>query len=346
MRSLLKLALVLGALGGCQGLLGIEDATLRQEGGGGSTAQGGSAGAISMAGSSAGEGGAVELFRYEQVADIVTAMVVGSDGNFWLGLGNSIRRVTPNWKLTNFALPEGTTPEGLALGADDNVWFSRGDRVGRVTPSGSIMEFMLPGVRMEARSICAGPDRKLWFLGSSTLGSASLSGEIELYTVPENHYYWLGIAAGADGTIWINDEQQSAIHSVDQAGTYLDDFALPTKDSGVGELVPGPDNTLWFAQSSISKIGKIVTKGAARGTITEYPLPVGRRSGYLVPAADGAIWILLDEPLALARMTASGEITDTFPLPAELTRAHNLLIGPDDNIWFTAEGFLVRFDPP
>jgi virginiamycin B lyase len=357
MRPLLKVCAlagaVLGAGVGCQGLLGIEDATLRQPSSGGASGAGpGGAAGVGASAVNGGEGvnvggdggdGLSSRIRYKRVADTFGAMVVGSDGNFWLALGASIRRVTPDWQVTDFPLPEGSTPEGLALGMDDNVWFTRGDRMGRITPAGGIMEYMMPDDQLQARWTHSGPDSNLWFIGPSTLGKLSIAGKFELFTPPPNSDLW-SITSGDDGTLWLTDKRQNAIVSISVDGMIAGSWSVPTTDALLGDITQGPDKNLWFLEGGAHKLGTIVQSGVYRGKIAEYPLPAGGIPGSLVAGPDGALWITLYDTKQLIRSTTSGEITDVYPLLDDWKYPGALVVGPDDNLWFAANGNLVRFE--
>ncbi len=57
---------------------------------------------------------------------------------------SKIGRITPDGKITEFALPTPNAgPDGIIGGPDGNVWFSESDvsRIGRITPDGRITEF-------------------------------------------------------------------------------------------------------------------------------------------------------------------------------------------------------------
>jgi virginiamycin B lyase len=350
MRQLLKTCVVLvgllfGAVVGCQGLLGIEDATLRSEPTGGASGAGqlGSAG-NGMSAGSGGEGGdgLSSRISYQRVAETFGDAVLGADGNFWLTTGKSVMRVTLDWDVTDFPLPEGFSPTGIALGVDGNVWASRSDRISRITPAGVISEFPVPS-GATARWICSGPGDDLWFIGDSTIGKISLEGELAVFTGPPNSDLW-GIAAGDDGTIWITDKQQNAILSVATDGTVVDSWAVPTSGAYLGDIEPGPDKNLWFLEGGANKLGKIVADGLYRGMMTEYPLPAGGIPSSLVAGPDGALWITLYDTKQLIRVTTNGEVTDVFALLPEWKYPASLLVGPDGNLWFGAMGNLVRFE--
>ncbi len=140
---------VLALLTSCQGILGIEDATLRQEnvsgagGSGGSGPPGVDGGERAIVGDS-GAGGEVDgRLTYRPLAETIAAIVVGSDQNFWLAVGDAMLRVTTRWEVTAFPVPEGFSIEDMALGSDGNVWYCRSDVIGRMTPSGGIEEYCI-----------------------------------------------------------------------------------------------------------------------------------------------------------------------------------------------------------
>lgn len=135
-------------------------------------------------------------------AMLTEAITAGPDGNLWFtehqanGLSR-IGRITPNGKITQFAIPD--TPKGslapdvatsITTGPDHNLWFNLAEDdflngpnpapfVGRITPGGKVTVFTLPSAPITtadaqgglsaqgAESITAGPDGKLWFTSST-----------------------------------------------------------------------------------------------------------------------------------------------------------------------------------
>jgi virginiamycin B lyase len=110
-------------------------------------------------------------------------ITAGADGNMWFLLlngrmdnrqvdGNRVGRITPDGKITEFAMPTQTgSPTNIAVGPDRNIWFTRQGALGRVTPDGVITEIAIPsgGTGLTAGSDRRPPDRltnKLWYAAS------------------------------------------------------------------------------------------------------------------------------------------------------------------------------------
>src|SRR4051812_7653839 len=89
--------------------------------------------------------------------------------------------------ITEFPLPVGRTPTGIAAGPDGSVWFTDDtDRVGRISPTGDLVEFVIPGASSGAWSIALGPDGAFWFTESNgnQIGRITASGVITNEFVP------------------------------------------------------------------------------------------------------------------------------------------------------------------
>jgi hypothetical protein len=120
--------------------------------------------------------------------------------------------------------------------------------------------------------------------GSSTTQSDSGFGEtivvasarIAGLTAGTTYHYrivassWAGTSYGADHTLTTSVE-----------------YALPAGSVPVG-ITNGPDNNLWFTDSSSNKIGKITTSG----TITEYTLPNFSYPHGIVAGSDSKMWFV------------------------------------------------------
>ena len=122
-------------------------------------------------------------------------ITTGADGNLWFLLlngrmdgrevdGNRVGRITPDGKVTEFAIPsQAGSPINIAVGPDRNIWFTKQNTLGRVMPDGIITEFALPTPNGGATGLTAGSDRRppdrlidrLWFTESAANKIAFLS---------------------------------------------------------------------------------------------------------------------------------------------------------------------------
>lgn len=124
-----------------------------------------------------------EVFAENQL-DTSSALLVGPDGNLWIGEARSITKVSPTGEVSTFSLPSpsqvvpgadhGFGIMALTSGADGNLWFSTGvGKIGRVTPSGVVTLFPLsPQARIGG--LASGPDGRIWFLRADNTLSGSI----------------------------------------------------------------------------------------------------------------------------------------------------------------------------
>jgi streptogramin lyase len=104
-------------------------------------------------------------------------------------------------------------------------------------------------------------------------------------------------------------------------------FAIPTRQSSVGDIAAGPDGALWFTETSGNRIGRITTAGA----ITEFVLgPYGGDTGPLNIAAgrDGALWFTEPGANTIGRMTAAGSVTH-YAVPTPDSELSAITVGAD-----------------
>jgi streptogramin lyase len=141
---------------------------------------------------------------------ILWDIVAGPDGALWFTeLGaDRIGRITTVGAVTEFALPAGSGPRGLARGPDNTIWFTetKSGKIGRITTAGVISEFTLP-TGSAATSITAGSDGALWFAeaGANRIGRITTSGQVSEYgglTAGSTPEY---VTAGPDGAIWFTE---------------------------------------------------------------------------------------------------------------------------------------------
>jgi streptogramin lyase len=115
----------------------------------------------------------------------------------------------------------------------------------------------------------------------------------------------------ANGDFILKGLQSAAVGS---DPTVITEFPLPSADSNLGAITPGPDGALWFTERSGNKIGRITTAGV----ITEFPL--SSQPIWIAAGPDDALWfteraVPYDK---IGRITTVGVITE-FPLPTAAT---------------------------
>ena len=251
--------------------------------------------------------------------------------SFLLGVGLSAQTIT------EFPLPPGSNPSGIAPGPDGNLWFTEftvNPKVGRITTAGEVTEFSLPRPDATPAGIVAGPDGNLWFTQADF--EMGFEGYISRIT-PEGRITQFptgsfphDIALGSDGAFWFTESniQANSIGRITTAGVYWS-YAIPTSGYPWG-IAAGPDGNLWFTEYA-NKIGRLTTAGV----ITEFPVPTpGSGPLGITAGPDGNLWFTESNANKIGRITTTGVITE-FPLPTPASGPRSITAGPDGNLWFT-----------
>jgi streptogramin lyase len=300
---------------------------------------------------------------------VVKVTATNSNGSA-TAYSKATNKVKPIGQITEYALPAGSGPDGVASGPDGNVWFAdlEGSKIGKITLLGTITEYALPA-GSNPYKVVTGPDNNLWFTdwGTSKIGRITASGTITEYALPAASKPY-GIVTGPDGNLWFTDYETGKIGKITTSGT-ITEYALPGGSHPLG-IASGPDSLLWFAVAGTNKIGKITTSGTiteyalpsgshpygitrgpdgnlwftdnlttkigkitTSGTITEYALPAGSEPAGIASGADGSLWFADAGTSKLGRITTSGTITE-YALPAG-SHPYGIASGPDSNVWFT-----------
>lgn len=75
----------------------------------------------------------------------------------------------------------------------------------------------------------------------------------------------LDITMGSDGNLWFTVPAENKIGKISTAGTYLDEYTVPTTNSSPNSITAGPDGNIWFTENAGNKIGKMIANGVFLG---------------------------------------------------------------------------------
>ncbi len=232
------------------------------------------------------------------------AGVAVSGGYTWLTEPgqNRIARVDGFGFVTEFSLPGGSKPEGIAAGPDGNVWFTEAGgkgAIGKITPAGVITQYTA---------------------GLSSNGQP------------------MGITAGPDGNLWFTELGNGGrIGQITPAGTITEFLTRLTSNSQPTNITAGPDGNLWFTEvANPGRIGRI----SPAGVITEFStgLTANRQPTGITGGPGGDVWFTeAGNPGAIGWITPQGVISQqatpsTNSQPASITEA------PNGMLWFTEDG--------
>ena len=207
--------------------------------------------------------------------------------------------------MTEFPIPAGSSPWGIAFGSDGALWFveNKTNRIGRMTTSGALTEFPIPTADSDSLFIAAGADGNLWFTewAAGKIGRITTAGVITEFSVPSPSGTPKGITAGPDGNIWFTEWQPNKIGRITPSGLITEFPTVPTTGNPF-EIATGPDGNLWFTDYFSSKIGRISTAGV----VSEFPIPHPNSNPYGITAGpDGNVWFTEYEGNQIGRITTS-----------------------------------------
>ena len=146
-----------------------------------------------------------------------------------------------------------------------------------------------------------------------------------------------GLASDLAGNLWVTvsatADTPSEVIRLTPNPNSRETLPIPSGAIELGGVATVADGSVWFAETSRGKIGRI----AADGSVTEYA--INTSPAKLIAAPDGSAWFTATTPdgkSALGRITPDG--TYTGFLLGGASDATSLAFGDDGNLWFTDAG--------
>jgi virginiamycin B lyase len=269
----------------------------------------------------------------------IGGLATGRDGSLWftesVSLHDHVGRLSLDGTLTEYPVlidqrAQRSWIGDITVGPDGNLWFPQGQQgpllgeyeaIARMTPDGAMTEFTLPNDIRAVTSIIAGPDGALWFgaaiSGRFNIGRITNTGQISSYQIASStDRDSLRLCVGPDNAIWYTLWATPHIGRMTMSGENKE-FTVPYIG---GQIVPGPDGTLWFSEllpidqrdaNSFGRkgfIGRITTSGV----YNEVPIIPSLVVSHITAGPDGAVWFSAfdqaDSTLTLGRVAADGAV--------------------------------------
>lgn len=109
-------------------------------------------------------------------------IALGPDDNLWFSENGSddIGRITPDGKITEFPLPDGSKPIGITAGDDGNIWFTafKANKVGRLTMDGKITLYDLKTPDAKPFGMVTAINGDVWFtMQANKVGRIEVNGK-------------------------------------------------------------------------------------------------------------------------------------------------------------------------
>jgi virginiamycin B lyase len=274
------------------------------------------------------------------------AIAAGPDGNLWFTeeRENSIGRITPSGKITEFQIPSPhSRPGEITAGPDGNLWFTEesGNKIDRITPVGQVTDFPLPIAHAEPESITAGPDGDLWFTERTGVGRITTSGQITDFPLSRRTgVSEANLSAGPEGDIWFSEGFKRKIGRITPSGQ-ITQFEIHCRPECEGEeaLTSGPEGDHWFTigdhgNAFAELLGErqrpVVGRITPSGEVREFVVPGGEADG-ISAGPEGDIWFTEWFKRKIGRITPGGLIAE-FHLPHP--RSVGIAAGVDGSLWF------------
>jgi len=252
--------------------------------------------------------GEATTFRTRSPISGRATICAARDGRMWFTEPDQSRigAITMDGVITEFDLPGGIQPLGIAAGTDGAIWFGAVGTIGSVD-NGSVSVLLLPN-SAQPLEMAADVDGSVWFveypmneIGHVTHSLAIIGFDHPFTEVPTAPACCLpvSITRGSDGAMWFALDQGDAI-------ARLANGSVTTFTPGPAAIrtVAGGDNRIWYATEALThpaQIGSISIDGVP-GPVVTLPREVARVMSMTV-AANGDVWAtMVPAPLAIAHV--------------------------------------------
>lgn len=274
--------------------------------------------------------------RMLQRTDIPAALAIAPDGAVWFAIemsdaigvlrGGRIERVSKG--------TQNLETLGLDIDAAGGVWFTDapGRAVSRMAADGSIRSFPLGTPVVKLGRLAVAPNNAVWFTDLTTASVTRLKDGVFTRHVSRSAGAapW-GVAIEPSGTVWATLPEVNRLARIAADGQ-VTEFDVPTRGSGLGDVVIDAAGAVWFLEQQANKIGRF-----ANGRFAEFavPTPLAGLTA-LATAPDGGVWFTELRGGRLGRVR-DGRVRE-FRLPRPNARPFGIAVDRENNVWYTDLG--------
>jgi virginiamycin B lyase len=260
----------------------------------------------------------------------------GMGNDIWFGDQDTISRIDKSGELTSYQTSPGAAVGWVTRG-NGFMWFTERntDKIGSVGNNGDVTEYRIPTPNSTPQAVVVDGSGMIWFTeqNGNKVGRLDPStGSFSEYPVPTPGAAPLGLAIGPDGALWFVERNAAKIGRMTTDGTFTEYPVTP--GSSPQRITVGPDGALWFTELAANKVGRITTDGE----LTEYPVP-GGPVGITTTPTDQALYVVLFNASAVARVALDGTVTNEWSTPSPSSAPLQITAGSGRELWFS-ESFL------
>ncbi len=262
---------------------------------------------------------------------------IGRDGKVYFAVkrGDKIARFDPrSQRFHEWAVPEGSRPQGLVVMPDGRVIFG-GTGLGELDPStGTVRQFRRPASDGGlVYSLALGADETVWFTARSVGKLGKLepsSGRITEFAIGDDPY---GVAVDSRGHVWVTRKSADRLTRFDPATGQITDMILP-RGSQPRRITATADGILWVTLYGVGRLAKIDPITVT--VVKEYPMPGGPNGGpYAVNAdATGRIWVFEVQTDQVIMLNPASDTIRIFKLPTRDGGVRNAAIDAEGRYWY------------
>ena len=190
-------------------------------------------------------------------------------GNVWAvgPAANWIVKLEPSTgKTTQYPVPHGSFPSGLAIGGDHRIWYAAevGNFVGSLDPAaGRLKHFDVPTAKSQLRGMSADAEGNLWVAETAAgklLKVGFRDGTLTEFDLPnaESGPYTIAVDT-KHNVIWFSEIYADKIGRFDPKNMSFVEFPAPSADLDVRrlEIDQNNPNRVWWADGTGAKIGYV-----------------------------------------------------------------------------------------
>jgi virginiamycin B lyase len=266
-------------------------------------------------------------------------------------------------KITEYSLPAGSAPVGIAMNADRSAAVVESGRPGLtvVQPSGESAELDIsPVVPGPPYYIAHGPGCANWFTvnNESSLAWYSLTRGTR-YVGPTTNRDRAWKLAAVEGVpyLWIIDKEgqdvwrmdyKSAVQHVRSSSDAIPSVSpsMNSQNAFGASIAVAQDETVWFSYSSA--IGPTIGRITASGKTTYFRIPTKGTQIADITWDGTQLWFTEYEANRIGRITGSG-IVQEFSIPTQRAAPTSIVVDSSGLVWFAETGVnrlgWMRFPP-
>jgi streptogramin lyase len=197
-------------------------------------------------------------------------LVLDKYGNVWftelnagaLGRLDTLSGLIQQYPLSAQKSAQTLNPYGIAIDPQGYVWFTEAstNHLGRLDPrTGLVSYFTMQGPSTPLMEITADAHGIIWatsFSSGLLLSLNPIIGTFTAFYVPSSGGIY-GIVITPAGQVWVTIAAENAIARLDVAANRFIEYAIPSSGSLPLGIVAGANNTLWFTEAGVNKIGML-----------------------------------------------------------------------------------------